>query len=83
MSDTPDYQRELAEWKAAAADLQQRLDAMKSAASSAAATTITAIERIQEMEKVVNAAVNWHQGGQHHKLTDAVRTWLNFRKSWS
>jgi predicted glycoside hydrolase/deacetylase ChbG (UPF0249 family) len=87
---TEDLRQELAlaqrherEWKSAAADLQGRLEAMKRAASSAAATTVTAIERIQEMEKVVKAAEAWVKAGSHAALVDAVNAWQKLKESWS
>lgn len=40
--------------------LTERARNMTSAATSAAASTVKAIERIQEMEPVVKAATTWH-----------------------
>ena len=63
--------------------LEEQVRAMTSAASSAAQTTVTAIERIQEMEKVVKAAENWAKGGPHAALTEAIIAWEKFKKTWS
>lgn len=56
---------------------------MTSAATSAAATAVSAIERIQEMEKVVEAAVAWSLGGSHATLMNAVKVWTKFKGTWS
>ncbi len=63
--------------------LDQALANTRAAASSAAATTVTAIERIQEMEKVVKAAEEWARGGSHAALTDAVVYWQKLKGTWS
>jgi hypothetical protein len=60
-------------------EANERIRMMTSAATSAAASTVTAIERIQEMEKVVNAAVN----GEPTALKKAVAAWLAYKGSWS
>ena len=76
-------ERERDEYQARLHTANERLNGMTSAASSAAATTVTAIERIQKMEKVVEAAIAWHQGGPHAKLSDEVREWLKYKKTWA
>lgn len=60
----------------------ERIGMMTSAASSAAATTVTAIERIQEMEKVVNEAIEWYQGNDND-LRAVVGAWLKYKGTWS
>jgi len=76
-------ERERDDYQSECHTLNERLKGMTSAASSAAASTVTAIERIQEMEKVVLAAETWAQGGPHAALNEAVREWQRFRRSWS
>lgn len=76
-------QREAAEYREQVHALTERTRNMTSAASSAAATTVTAIERIQEMDLVVKAAEAWADGGSHAALTDAVKAWRKKKAKWS
>jgi hypothetical protein len=76
-------ERDLAHYQAQVHDAHEKLTHMTSAATSAAASTVTAIERIQEMEKVVLAAEEWVAGGSHAALVDAVKAWQKLRKAWS
>lgn len=54
-------ERERDEYQGQAHSLEERVRNMTSAASMAAASTVKAIERIQELEPVVDAAVNYHE----------------------
>jgi chromosome segregation ATPase len=76
-------ERERDEYQAQVHTLTERVSAMTSAASSAAASTVTAIERIQEMEKVLKAAEAWVMGGSHAALVEAVQVWKKYKGSWS
>lgn len=74
---------EVAELKEKLAAAEARVKEMSGAASSAASTTVTALERIQAMEKVVEAAVAWARGGSHARLTEEVNAWLDYKRTWS
>lgn len=64
-------------------EANERIRMMTSAATSAAASTVTAIERIQEMEKVVNAAIKFVETGEYHELHRVTGAWLKHKRSWS
>lgn len=53
-------EQDVKEYSDQVATLTERVRNMTSAATSAAASTVKAIERIQEMEPVVKAATTWH-----------------------
>jgi len=52
-------ERERDEYQAQVHGLAERCSNMTSAASSAAGSTVIALERLQEYQEVVNAAVDW------------------------
>lgn len=63
--------------------LEEQVRNLKSATATAAETTVTALDRLIEMEKVVKAAESWASGGSHAALTDAVTHWQKLKKTWS
>lgn len=84
MAETPeDLRREVEYYRDQLHTANERIRMMTSAAASAAASTVTAIERIQEMEKVVNAAVECARTGERKELKRAVDFWLKHKGTWS
>jgi len=79
-------ERDLADYRERVATLTERTRNMTSAATNAAASTVKAIERIQEMEPVVKAAEKWFTQKRvityfDNDLLKAVETWLDKRKT--
>lgn len=59
MDELERLRQERDEYRDLSQTLGERVTQMTSAAVSAAASTVTAIERLQELQEVVDAAVEW------------------------